>query len=88
MSIYGSIGFTRRDKTPKYWREDYRLNPKAKQLLAQIAAERRELSKMRTAISEDLSIPDEDCDLALREIHAKVDALIDREDEIRRTNPA
>ncbi|GIP61106.1 hypothetical protein [Paenibacillus woosongensis] len=86
MSVYESIGFTRRDKTPQHWRGDYRLKPKAKQLLAQIATEREELQKAHTAISEDMSLSDEEYNSASREIIAKLDALIDRADEVRRKN--
>lgn len=88
MSIYGSIGFTRRDKTLQHWRKDYRFNPKAKQMLAQVATEREELQKAHTAISEDMSLSDEEYNLASQEISAKLNALIDRADEIRRKNPA
>jgi len=88
MSIYGSIGFTRRDKTPPHWRKDYRLKPKAKLLLAQIEVERYELHKAHTAISEDVSLSDEEYNSASRKISEKLDALIDRMDTIRRTNPA
>lgn len=88
MSIYGSIGFTRLDKTPKHWREDYRLNSKTKQLLAQIATEREELHKAHTAISEDMSLSDDEYNSASREISVKLDALVDRADAIRRANPA
>lgn len=86
--MYGNIGFTRRDKSPAHWRGDYELKPRAKQMLARIVTEREALLKMYTAISEDMSLSDEAYSAASRDIRAKLDALIDREDEIRRTNPA
>lgn len=85
---YGEIGVTRPDRTPPHWRKDYRLKPKAKQLLAQIATEREELYNAHTTISEDMSLSDEEYNQASREISAKLDALIDRMDAIRRANPA
>lgn len=84
--MYGNIGFTRRDKTPLHWRDDYRLKPKAKQLLAQIASERERLCKAFEALPEDIS--DEAYARAERELTANLDVLIDRADGIRRANPA
>jgi hypothetical protein len=84
--MYGNIGLTRRDKTPPHWREDYRLKPKAKQLLAQIESERERLFKEFEALPDDIS--DESYAIAEREIRANLDALIDRADAIRRTNTA
>jgi len=86
MSAYGQIGFTRRDKTPKHWREDYKLRAAAEKLLAQIASEREQLFRELEALPDDM--PDEEYDLKWREISKKLDALIDRADEIRRKNPA
>jgi len=85
---YGEIGATRPDRAPPHWRKDYRLKPKAKQLLAHIETERKELHRAHTAISEDMSLSDEEYNSASREISAKLDALIDRMDMIRRVNPA
>jgi hypothetical protein len=83
---YGQIGFTRRDKTPQHWRKDYNLKTKAKKLLAQIASDREGLYKELKSLSDDLT--DDEYDAAAREISAKLDALIDRADDIRRANPA
>lgn len=53
--MYGNIGFTRRGKTPPHWRDDYRLKPKAKQLLAQIASERERMFREFEALSDEIS---------------------------------
>ena len=82
--MYGSIGYTRRDKTPAHWREDYRLTPKTKAAIREIKAEHERLFQEFEALPLDL--PDEAFAAADRELTAKLDALIDREDALRRIN--
>lgn len=84
--MHGNIGFTRRDKTPQHWREDYRLEPKAKQMLVEIASERERLYRELEDLPDDIT--DEAYSLASREISVKLDALINRADAIRHANPA
>jgi len=84
MSIYGNIGFTRRDRTPRHWRNDYRLNPKAKSAIRALKAEKERLFREFEALPDD--IPDSEYDQAERALGGKLDALIDREDQIRKAN--
>lgn len=81
MSIYGSIGFTRRDKTPAHWRPDYRLTTKAKSAIRQLEAERERIFRALEAL------PDAEYDQAERAVRVKLDALVEREDSIRKVNP-
>ncbi|HBY21178.1 MAG TPA: hypothetical protein DEG71_09290 [Clostridiales bacterium] len=85
MSIYGSIGYTRRDKTPKHWQNDYKLTQKTKKIIQGIKAERERLFKE----FENLPIetPDKEYEEAEQILKIKLDELIDREDKIRLTNP-
>jgi DNA-binding PadR family transcriptional regulator len=83
--MYGSIGCTRRDKTPAHWRKDYRLTQKAKAAIRDIEAEREALFQTLEALP--LDTPDEEYTKAERALTAKLDALIDREDAIRQANP-
>lgn len=82
--MYGSIGFTRRDKTPLHWQNDYRLTLTAKKTVQSIAAEREQLFKAFEALPDDIS--DNEYNAAERELRVKLDALIEREDEIRKAN--
>lgn len=84
--MYGSIGFTRRDKTPQHWRRDYKLKTEAKKLLVQISYEREALLRELEELPDDIS--DEAYSLASREISVKLDALLDQADAIRRANTA
>ena len=85
MSIYGSIGYTRRDKTPKHWQNDYKLTQKTKKIIQGIKAARERLFKE----FENLPIetPDKEYEEAEQILKIKLDELIDREDKIRLTNP-
>lgn len=83
--MYGSIGYTRRDKTPAHWRKDYRLTQKAEKAIQNIKTEREALFKTFEALP--LDTPDEEYTKAERVLTAKLNALIDQEDAIRRANP-
>jgi len=85
MSIYGSIGYTRRDKTPKHWQNDYRLNQKAKKLIQELKAERERLFKEFESLP--LEISDEEYNEAERILRIKLDEIINKEDKIRLSNP-
>ena len=85
MSIYGSIGFTRRDKTPAHWRPDYRLTTKAKSGIQALEAEKERLFRALEALPDDM--PDAEYDQAERAVRVKLDALVEREDSIRKVNP-
>ncbi|MCM3701409.1 hypothetical protein [Paenibacillus macerans] len=82
--MYGSIGFTRRDKTPQHWRGDYRLNPKTKQMLAQISSEREALFREFESLPDDIS--DEQYLIAERELRKKLDTMLVQEDRVRLAN--
>lgn len=84
MSIYGSIGFTRRDRTPRHWQKDYPLTPKAKKLIAELHAEREKTHRLY----EDLPLdtPDEEFDKVWKEAGKRLNELIEEEDRIRRAN--
>lgn len=84
MGIYGSVGFTRRDKTPAHWQKDFRMKPSTKQELAQIERERERLITEFKALPDDIS--DEEYTKASKLVNAKLDALIDRADKMRRAN--
>ena len=85
MSIYGSIGYTRRDKTPAHWQKDYRLTQKTKKIIQELKAEREKLFLE----FENLPIetPDKDYKKAERILKIKLNELIEKEDKIRLTNP-
>jgi len=85
MSIYGSIGFTRRDKTPKHWKDDYRLTQKAKKMIQELKAEHEQLFKEFEALP--LEISDKEYSDAERILKIKLNELIDKEDKIRLNNP-
>jgi len=85
MSIYGSIGYTRRDKTPKHWQKDYKLTQKTKKIIQELKAERERLFKK----FENLPIetPDKEYDEAERILKIKLNELIEQEEKIRLSNP-
>ena len=83
--MYGNIGFTRRDRTPEHWRNDYPLTPKAKAAIQAINAEREALFKELESLP--LEISDEEYVIAERATRAKSDELREREDAVRRENP-
>lgn len=84
MSIYGSTGFTRRDKTPLHWRNDYKLTKKAKKAIKILKAEKERLFREFEEMTDD--IPDSEYDRAERALAVKLDALVDEEDRIRKAN--
>lgn len=85
MSIYGSIGFTRRDKTPKHWQKDYKLNSKAKQMIQELKFEREQLFQKFESLPLEMS----DSEYAEKEriLNIELDELITKEDKIRLSNP-
>ena len=85
MSAYGSIGYTRRDKTPKHWKNDYRLNPAAKKMVQELHAERERLFEDFENLP--LEMPDEEHAQAERVLRIELDELIRKEDGIRLGNP-
>ena len=85
MSIYGSIGYTRRDKTPLHWRDGYKLTPKAKKAIQELKTEKERLFREIEALPDDM--PDAEYDQAERAVRVKLDALVEREDSIRKVNP-
>ena len=82
--MYGSIGFTRRDKTPDYWRKDFRLTTKAKKAIEEIKVEHDRLFKEFESLPDDIS--DEDYSKAEKELTINLDALTEKEDTIRKNN--
>lgn len=84
MSIYGQIGYTRRDKTPAHWRDDYHLKPTAKKMIAELRAEREQLFEAFEALPNDIS--DEEYNQRQHELRVKLNLLIDREDQVRQQN--
>ncbi len=85
MSAYGSIGFTRRDKTPKHWQKDYRLNPTAKKQIQELKSQHERLFKEFESLPIELS--DEEYLVVQKELTKKLDELIEKEDKIRLQNP-
>jgi len=85
MSIYGSIGYTRRDKTPKHWQKDYRLTQKTKKVIQEIKAERERLFQEFENLP--LETPDKEYNEAEQVLRIKLDELIEQEDKIRLINP-
>lgn len=84
MSVYGSIGFTRRDKAPKHWKADYRLTPKTKKEINELKTERERL--IRELENLPIEISDEEYTEAQRIVQIKLNELIIQEDRIRQTN--
>jgi len=84
MSIYGSIGYTRRDKTPKHWQKDYRLTQKTKKAIQEIKAERERLFQEFENLP--LEISDKEYNEAESMLRIKLDELIEQEDKIRLIN--
>lgn len=82
--MYGSIGFTRRDKTPPHWRDDYRLTLKAKKAIQELKTEKERMFREIEALPDDM--PDIEYEQAERQLKVKLDALIEREDQIRNDN--
>jgi hypothetical protein len=78
------IGFTRRDKTPYYWQKDYRLTPAAKKLIQALHAEHERLFREFEALPIEMS--DEDYHAAEVALTVQLDAIIAKEDAIRREN--
>ncbi len=85
MSAYGSIGFTRRDKTPAHWQKDYRLNPTAKKQIQELKVEHERLFQEFEVLPIELS--DEEYSAAQQTLTKKLDELIEKEDKIRLQNP-
>ena len=85
MSIYGSVGYTRRDKTPKHWQKDYRLTQKTKKAIQEIKAERERLFQELESLP--LEISDKEYNEAENILKIKLDELIKKEDKIRLINP-
>ena len=86
MSIYGSIGYTRRDKTPKHWQKDYRLTQKTKKIIQELKAERERLFQEFENLPIE-RIPDKEYNKAEQVLRIKLDELIEQEDKIRLSNP-
>ena len=84
--MYGSIGYTRRDRTPKHWRDDYRLNATAKKMIQKLKAERERLFREFEALPVE-TYSDEEYNQLERILRVKLDELIDKEDKIRFSNP-
>jgi len=85
MSIYGSIGYTRRDKTPKHWQKDYRLTQKTKKIIQELKAEREKLFLEFENLPIETS--DEEYNEAEQILRIKLDDLIEQEEKIRLSNP-
>lgn len=73
MSIYGSIGYTRRD----HYRERT-LNNKNSKILQELETELRNAQNEHSALYEDMSITDEELAELEKPLKEKIDILIDR----------
>ncbi|MEG3070986.1 MAG: hypothetical protein HQP61_02005 [Peptococcaceae bacterium] len=82
--MHGSIGYTRRDRTPRYWRSSYQLNRETKNEIEKLHAERERLFREFEALPDD--IPDHEYTQAEIVLRQRLDALIGLEDKLRRSN--
>ncbi|MCK9328014.1 MAG: hypothetical protein M0P69_21140 [Bacteroidales bacterium] len=82
--MYGSIGFTRGTKAPPHWRDDYRLTLKARKAIRALKTEKERLFRQFEALPD--AMPDSEYNQAERRLRRKLDALMEREDGIRKTN--
>lgn len=79
-----SIGKTRPDRTPHYWRSDYRLSPGALAKINALHAEKKQLFAAFENLPDDL--PEDDYKNASLALTLALDKLLDREDTVRRQN--
>lgn len=86
MSIYGDIGFTRKDNTPPHWREGYKLTKSAKEKIRRIDIEKERLFREHESLSADDNLTDEEFNAASAKIAKELDELIEKEDKVRREN--
>ncbi len=78
MSIYGSIGFTRRDRY-----KDRILTKKEKETLSKLELELKQLQNKSDLLYEDLSITDEELKQLEEPIQNNIDNLINQINDIK-----
>lgn len=84
MSIYGSIGFTRRNRTPRHWQEDYPLTPRAKKLIVELNVERERVHRTYEDLPLDTS--DKEFDKVWKAAGKRLNEIREEENRIRKEN--
>ena len=84
MSMYGQIGITRVNKTPKHWQKDYYIRPYTQKEIEKLKLEKEKL--FREFENLPIELTDEEYFLEQRILDEKLNELLDKEDELRKAN--